>query len=564
MSESTEYEADAPNPADVINERQQEQAMWRALQDVPDTYREPLVLFYREGQSAKQVAAALGISAGAVEQRLSRGRKHLREGVTELIAAGLARTAAPAAGFTAAVMAGITALPGQAAAAERATDEADAGRPHADAASASVLGAIVSSPGWLALGVGVVAVAAAIALRSSPSTDDEAASPDAVEEVQAAASPTATDPSRHAREQWAAQDEARSQAADDDKADAESRLPQPSSARVESYELSVMSPRQVAVALDGGATKLTIFPGRAPAEPPPVVRRWTGRVVDASGDAVSGAVVVAGPYLRKALGNSITASAGAVSDDDGRFEIPLYTDEPAFGLAMRSGNRWSGIEALGPGDANVARDVVVGSSGGIHGRVTRGGRGVIASVMIEADGVNLHFVTEEDGRFVIAPLPTGALEVHAREGGELVLSGTWVQRSITLGQGDDVPLDFELPVGSLVAFDLVPPEGVDFQTVTYSTLSGVHTFDDVKQFRAAYDAAPPEQRYWILHGGVDLDDPAQLEDVPTGPLTACVHGEHVVGAPPGEPRPPKQTVFFACRVVEVGGPGTVTPVEFEL
>lgn len=50
-----------------------------ALRELDDTYRLPLVLFYLEEASVADVAAALGVSEGAVRVRLHRGREKLRE-----------------------------------------------------------------------------------------------------------------------------------------------------------------------------------------------------------------------------------------------------------------------------------------------------------------------------------------------------------------------------------------------------------------------------------------------------------------------------------------------------
>ena len=52
---------------------------------IPENYREPLILFYREQQSVAEVAAALDVSPDAVKQRLSRGRQMLREQVASVV-----------------------------------------------------------------------------------------------------------------------------------------------------------------------------------------------------------------------------------------------------------------------------------------------------------------------------------------------------------------------------------------------------------------------------------------------------------------------------------------------
>lgn len=49
----------------------------RAVQSLPATYREPLVLFYFHGQDVAATARSLGLPEGTVKARLSRGRKLL-------------------------------------------------------------------------------------------------------------------------------------------------------------------------------------------------------------------------------------------------------------------------------------------------------------------------------------------------------------------------------------------------------------------------------------------------------------------------------------------------------
>jgi RNA polymerase sigma factor (sigma-70 family) len=83
--------------------------LWRSIGQLPDTYRVPLVLFYREHQSVEAVATNLDLTEDAVKQRLSRGRKMLQEQVLALVEGALARTN-PGQAFTLAVLAALPAM----------------------------------------------------------------------------------------------------------------------------------------------------------------------------------------------------------------------------------------------------------------------------------------------------------------------------------------------------------------------------------------------------------------------------------------------------------------------
>lgn len=90
--------------------REEEAILWRALERIPDTYREPLILFYREEKSIERVAAELELSEDAVKQRLSRGRKLLQEEVVAFVEGTLSRTA-PGQSFSSAVLAMLPVVP---------------------------------------------------------------------------------------------------------------------------------------------------------------------------------------------------------------------------------------------------------------------------------------------------------------------------------------------------------------------------------------------------------------------------------------------------------------------
>ena len=105
----SESHSPEPLPPDYVMSREEEAILWRSLQTIPETYREPLVLYYREHQSVECVAQALALSEDAVHQRLSRGRKLLQEQVLAFVEGALARTT-PDKAFTLAVMASLPAL----------------------------------------------------------------------------------------------------------------------------------------------------------------------------------------------------------------------------------------------------------------------------------------------------------------------------------------------------------------------------------------------------------------------------------------------------------------------
>ena len=101
--------APEPLPSEQAVSREEQAILWHSLEQIPETYREPLILFYRENQSVERVADALELSEDAVKQRLSRGRKLLQDQVAAFVEGALQRTA-PGAAFTTSVLAALPAL----------------------------------------------------------------------------------------------------------------------------------------------------------------------------------------------------------------------------------------------------------------------------------------------------------------------------------------------------------------------------------------------------------------------------------------------------------------------
>lgn len=132
------HEAPAPEPLppEHVITGEEEAILWRSLERIPETYREPLVLFYREHQSIERVAERLDLSEDAVKQRLSRGRKLLHEQVLAFVEGALERTA-PGRAFTLGVVA---ALPIFATSATAATMGATAAKGSSAAKASALLG----------------------------------------------------------------------------------------------------------------------------------------------------------------------------------------------------------------------------------------------------------------------------------------------------------------------------------------------------------------------------------------------------------------------------------------
>ena len=116
LEEAQEPPAREALPSEQTISREEEAILWRSLERIPELYREPLILFYRQHKSIEHVAVALELSEDAVKQRLARGRKLLQEEVQSFVENTLCRTA-PGQAFSGAVFAALPVVAGPGAAA---------------------------------------------------------------------------------------------------------------------------------------------------------------------------------------------------------------------------------------------------------------------------------------------------------------------------------------------------------------------------------------------------------------------------------------------------------------
>lgn len=88
---------------------EEHQLVWESLEEIPELYREALILYYREEHSMLEVASALDISSDAAKQRVHRGRDLLRDTLATRIEEVLILTR-PSRSLTTRVMVGLAAL----------------------------------------------------------------------------------------------------------------------------------------------------------------------------------------------------------------------------------------------------------------------------------------------------------------------------------------------------------------------------------------------------------------------------------------------------------------------
>jgi RNA polymerase sigma-70 factor (ECF subfamily) len=63
---------------DIYMQQSRDKEVYAAIMSLPDKFRTPIILFYFEELSIREIADALKLSEGAVKTRLSRGRDQLK------------------------------------------------------------------------------------------------------------------------------------------------------------------------------------------------------------------------------------------------------------------------------------------------------------------------------------------------------------------------------------------------------------------------------------------------------------------------------------------------------
>ncbi|HUV65990.1 MAG TPA: sigma-70 family RNA polymerase sigma factor, partial [Sedimentisphaerales bacterium] len=109
ISDMGDISSESDGPIEAIINKEQQAVITQALEQIPEKYREALVLYYREQKSLKQVAQLLELSDEAARTRVSRGRKLLKERVAAMVETTIRQTG-PGKAFTTAVIASVAAM----------------------------------------------------------------------------------------------------------------------------------------------------------------------------------------------------------------------------------------------------------------------------------------------------------------------------------------------------------------------------------------------------------------------------------------------------------------------
>lgn len=147
------------NPSENLITQEEHVMLEQALMQIPAEYREPLVLYYRQEKSTREVAAGLGLNESTVRTRLHRARQILRDEIAARLERTLERTA-PGKSFTKAVMVAVGgAALGMSASASAATATASASGTGASTGITAVMSTVTAKVVTAAAVVAVTAVA---------------------------------------------------------------------------------------------------------------------------------------------------------------------------------------------------------------------------------------------------------------------------------------------------------------------------------------------------------------------------------------------------------------------
>jgi len=139
-------------PPEILMRQEERVMLEQAIMRLPEKYREPLVMFYRQRQSIRESAQALRLNEATLRTRLHRARNLLKEDMAQRLEHALEQTG-PRKDFTKAVMVAIGTVPIGLATTAKAASSGTAGQAAVTGGASTVL---------TGMGVKIAAVAAIV------------------------------------------------------------------------------------------------------------------------------------------------------------------------------------------------------------------------------------------------------------------------------------------------------------------------------------------------------------------------------------------------------------------
>lgn len=260
-----------------------------------------------------------------------------------------------------------------------------------------------------------------------------------------------------------------------------------------------------------GHMEVSFEPNSPPSDPEGTV---TGRVVDAHGNPVVGAAVLGGPFLGSLTAQEFRGSAGALTDNDGRFVLAIPKGSSVSLVAAKSHGGLSRVRTTAVGtDTELVLEPVAWLTGTIEDPNAPTGR----TLSVWNEGLSMAAEVDASGRFQVGPLPAGAYNMRP-----LMLGGTRTSTYPTA--------TVELTPGLVTTHDVVETGTasvtVDFEVgakeraslVGLAMFEGDQAVASSEQYRALEDAQGMMASAWSRNGKGGSTTFVGLEP---GRYTAC-------------------------------------------
>ncbi len=523
---------DAALPADVdlharLEHAQRDALVWQAVAAIPETYRVALILYYREDKSIAEVASALGITEANALQRLSRGRRQLERGVEDLVERSLA-SSRPGRERRDAVLGAVATQSIPIASADAALEAA---RVSVESASWKVV--IMK----VAIGAGAMVAAVTMVHWGCAGTPEQEPVAATARHTNVEVERRIDDADRDAAQRGQSEQVTRARAG----AAAGTTRPE-----LPTYRLSILDAGSVAVNLAGGPSELMSASEalgiEIPGEPARAQRRLVGRVVDASGAPVAGAVVIAGAHLTMSLDTSVSAQAGDETDAQGRFALDVAADDACAVLALH-GAGWSQFERIAAGADEATIELQLDAPARVHGVARRGGDRQDGAVLLTdaSRSVLWSYPTDDDGSFAIV-VPRGAFTLGFRPGERHAVGSPLLREPVDLRAGVDLEWNPNLAVGTRLVVDVPLPPG-DAERLGMIWVGVVPGRAAPADAAALRELAKKDDTARLRgFGGEDLEELFEFEDLAAGSYTVCADAEARRGAATG-------SLAFACQAI---------------